>query len=96
MAKYMLTPRAQQDLREIWLYIALENERAADKLLNSLLDKFELVAEHPEMGSARPGLSPTARILIEGQYVAMYEPALDGVVIMGVVHGTRDPSSWLD
>lgn len=64
MAKYKLTPRAQQDLREIWLYIALENEKAADKLPNRLLDKFELVAEHPAMGSARPGLSPTARILI--------------------------------
>ena len=96
MAKYTLTLRAQQDLREIWLYIAEDNERAADRLLNRLLDKFELVAEHPEMGTARPALSPIARILIEGSYVVMYEPTSDGVESMGVVYGTRDPSSWLD
>lgn len=96
MAKYTLTLRAQQDLREIWLDIAEDNERAADRLLNRLLDKFELVAEHPEMGTARPALSPIARILIEGSYVVMYEPTSDGVEIMGVVYGTRDPSSWLD
>ena len=96
MAKYTLTLRAQQDLREIWLYIAEDNERAADRLLNRLLDKFELVAEHPEMGTARPALSPIARILIEGSYVVMYEPTSDGGEIMGVVYGTRDPSSWLD
>ena len=96
MAKYKLTPRAQQDLRDIWNYIAPDDERAADKLLNRLLDKFELAAEHPEMGSPRPGLSATARILIEGNYVAMYEPLSDGIEIIGVVYGTRDPSNWLD
>ena len=96
MAKYTLTLRAQQDLREIWLDIAEDNERAADRLLNRLLDKFELVAEHPEMGTARPALSPIARILIEGSYIVMYEPTPVGVEIIGVVYGTRDPSSWLD
>jgi toxin ParE1/3/4 len=56
VADYKLTPRAQQDLRDIWRTIAAENEPAADKLLNRLFDKFELVALNPEMGPPRSEL----------------------------------------
>jgi toxin ParE1/3/4 len=56
VADYKLTPRAQQDLRDIWSTIAVENEPAVDKLPNRLFDKFELVEIHPEMGPPRPEL----------------------------------------
>ena len=92
---YRLTPRAQQDLRDIWRNIAVDNEPAADKLLTRLFDKFELVADHPEMGSARPELSETARILVEGRYIAIYEPAPYGTLIVAIIHGMRDPQNWL-
>ncbi|MGO4832352.1 type II toxin-antitoxin system RelE/ParE family toxin [Rhizobiaceae sp. 2RAB30] len=95
MAKYRLTPRAQRDMRDIWRNIALDNEKAADKLLNRLFDKFELAAGHPEMGPVRPELSETARILIEGRYIAIYEPAPYGILVIAVVHGMRDPATWL-
>lgn len=95
MAEYRLTPRAEDDLHSIWRNIAVENEPAADKLLNRLFDMFELVAEHPGMGSARPELSPTARIVIHGNYIGIYEPTLYGALIVAVVHGRREPSKWL-
>jgi plasmid stabilization system protein ParE len=83
-------------MRDIWRHIAAENERAADELLKRLFEKFELVAQYPEMGSARPELSAIARILVEGRYIAIYEPAGYGAEIVAVVHGMRDLSSWLD
>lgn len=67
MASYRLTPRASQDLRDIWRTIAADSEKAADRLLMRLFDMLNLAAEHPEMGAARPELSPTARILVEGR-----------------------------
>ena len=60
-----------------------------------ILDKAELAAEHPHMGSPRPELSPTARILIEGRYVAIYEPMPYGIFVVAVVYGPRDTENWL-
>ncbi|MEI2298873.1 type II toxin-antitoxin system RelE/ParE family toxin [Ensifer sp. MJa1] len=74
MAEYRLTPRAQRDLRDIWRNIAMDNERAADQLVNKLFDKFELAAAHPELGAARPDIAATARFLIDGRLIAIYEP----------------------
>lgn len=74
MAEYRLTPKAEADLRAIWHYIAADNETAADALFSRLLDKLDLACQHPEMGVARPDLSATARILLVGAYVILYEP----------------------
>lgn len=95
MAKYRLTPRAEEDLRDIWRTIAADNERAADKLVLRILEKLELAAGQPRMDAARPELSPSARILIEGRYVVIYEPMPDGIVAVAIVHGMRDPEHWL-
>ncbi|WP_438751486.1 type II toxin-antitoxin system RelE/ParE family toxin [Pararhizobium sp. O133] len=96
MAKYILSPRAEEDLRNIWRAIAPDNERAADALLRRIMDKAELAARHPNMGSPRPELSPTARILIEGRYITIYEPMPYGIFVVAIVYGARDLESWLD
>jgi toxin ParE1/3/4 len=44
VAKYRLTPRAEQDLRDIWRTIATENEKAADALILRIFDKLGLAA----------------------------------------------------
>ena len=95
MAKYVLSPKAEEDLRQIWRSIAPDNERAADALLTRILNKAELAAGQPLMGSPRPELSPTARILIEGRYVAIYEPMPYGIFVVAVVYGPRDVENWL-
>lgn len=60
-----------------------------------IFDKLELAAEHPKMGTARPELSVTARVLIEGRYIVIYEPQLEGILVVAIVHGMRDPEHWL-
>lgn len=95
MAKYIFSPRAEEDLRDIWRSIAPDNERAADSLLRRILDKAELAAGQPLMGAPRPELSATARILIEGRYVVIYEPMTYGIFVVAVVYGPRDVDSWL-
>ncbi len=95
MTKYVLSPRAEQDIRDIWREIAQDNEPAADDLVYRLFNKFELASTQPQMGAARPELSQTARILIEGSYIVIYEPKPDGVFIVAVVYGGRNPVNWL-
>lgn len=95
MAEARLSPRAEQDLRDIWHTIAIDNEYAADTLLRHMLEKADLAATQPHMGVGRPELSPTARILIEGNYILIYEPMAYGILVVAIVHGGRDPESWL-
>ncbi|WP_342587595.1 type II toxin-antitoxin system RelE/ParE family toxin [Pararhizobium arenae] len=59
MAEYILSPRAEDDLRDIWRAIAPNNEQAADALLRRLLDKAELAAAHP--GMAHPARNSARR-----------------------------------
>ncbi|MGH6855377.1 MAG: type II toxin-antitoxin system RelE/ParE family toxin [Aestuariivirga sp.] len=95
MGRITLTPRAEQDLEDIWNTIAADNSRAADNLIRRIFRKAELASDQPGMGAPRPELSATARILIEGRYLVIYEPLVDGIKIVTVVHGMRDPESWL-
>lgn len=95
MAEFRLTPRAEDDLRDIWRTIALDNEPAADRLIRRIMDKFALAADQPGMGAPRPEISKTARILVEGRYLAIYEPESYGILVVAVVHGMRDPAQWL-
>jgi toxin ParE1/3/4 len=96
VAKFSLTPRAETDLYEVWAGIAVDNIAAADGLFRRIMHKVELAADNPLMGAARPELSATARILVEGRYIVIYEPRPDGVLVVAVVHGMRDPTSWLE
>lgn len=96
MAKVVsYTPRAESDLYEIWLAIAQENPAAADGLVRRIAGKALLAAGMPFIGAARPELGREARILVEGRYVVIYEPQPDGIAVIAVVHGMRDPDTWL-
>jgi len=95
VAEARLSPRAEQDIRDIWRNIAVDNEPAADALLRRMLEKADLAATQPAMGAARPELSPTAHTLIEGNYIFIYEPMAYGILVVAIVHGGRNPENWL-
>lgn len=94
MAKIIFTPKAEENLYDIWAHIALDNPIAADKVFERIMRKLELAALHPNMGSPRPELSETARILIEGRYLLIYEPELDALRVIAIVHGMREQQNW--
>lgn len=75
--------------------IARDNEPAADNLVRRFLERADLAATQPNMGTPRPELSPTARLLIEGNYVLIYEPMDYGILLIAIVHGGRNPDNWL-
>jgi plasmid stabilization system protein ParE len=45
MARVRVTPRAEEDLQEIWLYIAPENADAADRILDRIGSRIEQTAQ---------------------------------------------------
>jgi toxin ParE1/3/4 len=90
MPKFKLTPAAEQDLQDVWLYIAQDNTRAADKLLDRIEVQCELLANHPQLGPARDDIAKGLRYHPLANYLILYRVIAQGVEIVRVVHGARN------
>jgi toxin ParE1/3/4 len=82
-------PRAESDLVEIWQFIARDDPRAADRLLDRIEAQCQLLASNPRLGRIRPEIAPDARAWVVGRYLILYRALDDGVEIVRVVHGAR-------
>ena len=82
--------KAEADLIEIWIYIALDSPTSADKLLDEIDEKSRKLADSPFIGKTRDELGSNIRSLPIGNYVLFYQPIVDGIEIIRVLHGARD------
>ncbi|KYC41102.1 plasmid stabilization protein [Scytonema hofmannii PCC 7110] len=89
MGRLIRTARAEEDLIEIWLYIAADNQQAADKLVNRIDAKCQMLANSAGVGSARPDIAPDLRYFPVGHYLILYREILNGIEVVRVVHGAR-------
>jgi toxin ParE1/3/4 len=99
LIRIVYTRRAEDELRAIWRYIAEhnDNEPAADRILLAISEKIELLRDHPRLGPRRSDIAASARLLIEGQFLVLYEThpdsdegPVDSVEIVSIVDGRRD------
>ena len=51
MKRFVLTPRARQDINDIWDYIAADNINAADRVLHALERAMLRLAKNPGLGA---------------------------------------------
>ena len=84
------TSQAHLDLVEIAVRIAGEHPTAADRWLDLIDKKCQLLARMPELGRKRPDLARELRSLPVGNYVIFYRPMDDGIQVIRVLHGVRD------
>lgn len=89
------SPTALNDLDEIYDYIAnaLKNPDAADNTINKILDKTDLLADNPEMGTRLffdNDLFSGYRYLFSDNYLAFYRISADSVFVDRVIYGKRD------
>jgi len=96
MPEIRRTARAEEDLIDIWVYIAHDNIRAADRVLDEIEDSFFLLAEQPRLGRERPDIAPELRYLPVRRYLILYRDIPEGIEIIRVVHGARDIRSLMD
>ena len=90
MSRVIRTPLAADDLIEIYQFYAGRSHRSGEKVLLSLNRQFNLLAEHPRIGRARPDLRPELRSWPHRSYIVLYRAVDGGVEIIRVVHGARD------
>ncbi len=56
MTRYRLSQQSEQDLDDIWFYIAQDDEVTADLVIAKILNKLPMLAQFPDMGRAREDL----------------------------------------
>ncbi len=91
MSPYVFSPRAKQDLSDIWAYLANNaGEAVADRVQQELVDRCEILAAMPEQGYLRPDLSSRpVRFVPAYSWLIVYRVARP-LEIVAVIHGRRD------
>ena len=88
------SPLAQNDLRELWLKVASENESAADRAIDRIEKSCEHLLEFPHSGRACPDIRAGARMLVVRPWLLPYLIEGQTIHVLRVVDGRRDRRSW--
>jgi toxin ParE1/3/4 len=84
------SPQAEVDLTTIWRFIAADNVKAADALLDRIEECFDMLAQMPLAGRARTDLALKLRSFPVESYVIFYVPVPDGIEVLRVMSGWQD------
>jgi len=100
MPKIKWSPEARENLIDIFLTIAEDNPAAAERVVRELEQRVQLLEKNPRLGARRPEIRYSARILMRGVYVIIYEitpngddEAVEEIEVVSIVHGHRDMSA---
>jgi toxin ParE1/3/4 len=93
MNRYRLSQQAEQDLEDIWIYLAQQNQLAADKQISQILDRFPMLAQFPDMGIKRDDLLEGLRSFPVKPYIVFYTKISDSIEIVRVLHQSRNIES---
>ena len=95
---HRVAPQAEAELDDIWYYVAKESGsiEIADRLIDSITERFYLLACHPHIGRPRDeDLRPGLRSFPAGEYVIIYRVEEQDVRILHVFRGSRDIETLL-
>jgi toxin ParE1/3/4 len=84
------TAQAEEDLIDIWLYIARDSAPAAGRVLDEIEEKFILLADQSFLGPAHPDIAPGLRCFPVRRYLILYRQITEAIENVRVVHGARD------
>jgi toxin ParE1/3/4 len=90
MSLYRLSKEAEQDLEDLWVYLAERNDIAGDRQVAKLLDRFPMLAQFPTLGVSRDRLLEGLRSFPVKPYIIFYILIPDGVEILRIIHQSRD------
>jgi toxin ParE1/3/4 len=90
VSEVILSELAEEDLIDIWVFVARDDLRAANRLLEQIYEKCQLLSHSPKAGRKRPELDRSIRSFPIGNYVIFYRERAAGIEVARVLHGRRD------
>jgi toxin ParE1/3/4 len=89
--EYRVSRGARRELDAIFVYWAERTSiETADRLIDSIVDRFWLLGEHPEAGRLYHDDASGVRSFPAGKYLIYYRKVRRCVEILHVFHGARD------
>ena len=82
-----LSDRALRQVETVYHYIARDNEKAAVRVIDRILNAVDLLQKNPYMG--RESELRRQRELVVDQYTLIYSVHRDGVSVHSLMHGAR-------
>ncbi|MGD0938617.1 MAG: type II toxin-antitoxin system RelE/ParE family toxin [Terracidiphilus sp.] len=99
-ATFQLTPRALNDLDDIWEYIAEDSISAANPVESAILTACYSLARHPMLGSRRREITPLPvrfwAVTRYPNFIVVYRPETKPLQVVAIVHGKRNIPALLD
>ncbi|MBU2492179.1 MAG: type II toxin-antitoxin system RelE/ParE family toxin [Bacteroidetes bacterium] len=97
MVEINWTAEAEQRLKEIYEYIAIDNPNAAKEVINGIYKKVQTLHVHPEIGyKYQMQNQNNIRILLYGHYRIAYIIYNDkSIDILGIFHGSMNIDTYL-
>jgi len=77
------------DLRQIHASIAADNKTAAAKLIQTIREAVQVLAENPLMGRAGSVGGTRELVLIHYPYLVIYRVKKDAIRVLAVIHTSR-------
>jgi toxin ParE1/3/4 len=90
MPRLIIRPFAEQDLDDIWDYIAISNSDQAEKVLRHLYAKMGILTHNPYLGRERKEIEVGLRSFPVGSHIIFYCLLPDGIEVIRILHGARD------
>jgi toxin ParE1/3/4 len=91
MNRYRISQLAEQDLEDIWVYLAQNNQIAADQQIAKILNRLPILAQFPDIGKMREDLRDQLRSFPVKPYIVFYIKLDDGEIeIVRILHHSRD------
>jgi toxin ParE1/3/4 len=89
---YKISPKATEDLEQIWLYTYFNwSEKQADKYYNLLISKIEFIAQNFTTGHKINYIKADYRCLPVESHIIFYRMSSDGTVeIIRILHQNMD------
>jgi toxin ParE1/3/4 len=92
--RYRVSADAERDLDEIFLYWARRASlEVADRVVNSITDRFWLLGQHPDAGKAAGAIAAGVKCFPAGKYLIYYRKSRRSTDILHIFHGAQDQKS---
>lgn len=93
MTRVVRRPRAEQDISDIYDWIADSSPTNADRYIQRIVSTIDNIAGMPSIGSFRLPSRPEIRAVPIGNHLVFYRTIEGGIEVIRVIHGARD---WED
>ena len=91
MKRFVLTERAEQDVKDIRAFIARDNRKVADRVVREIRAANRTLVKMPLIGHEHPLLpSDALRVWPVYSYLIIYAPATKPLQIIRILHGSRE------